>query len=312
MQEEYPQNARGVDEFQQRLSTARAGGQIPSAAPVVFQAGAKNLALACDLIPNCAEIVDNSFCMEGSWRRRGYAVRTRPLLFWIDAADAGRASEWHSKGIPREKGLPSLFSKWEKWCIMALQAGPPPGCGKRQKTLGCAGDTAAKLPVHCGRLMIKEEETMTKILTGGPLPNIPWEDKPASVVNAPGLALQRQPRHRPQPRKGRGAHLQQRRGALWGRLCRGSARRAGQRHPAHLHGLFPRRHPLEDRRKQDPLCGRRGQALHAGLRLRPAPGQGRGHLLHHVVHGLLRRGHRPCAHEGLQDLCPHGESLHSL
>lgn len=26
---------------------------------------------------------------------------------------------------------------------------------------------------------------MTKILTGGPLPNIPWEDKPASVVNAP-------------------------------------------------------------------------------------------------------------------------------
>lgn len=68
---------------------------------------------------------------------------------------------------------------------MALQAGPLPGCGKRQKTLGCAGDTAAKLPVHCGRLMIKEEETMTKILTGGPLPNIPWEDKPASVVNAP-------------------------------------------------------------------------------------------------------------------------------
>ena len=128
----------------------------------------------------------------------------------------------------------------------------------------------------------------------------------------PGLALQRQPRHRPQPRKGRGAHLQQRRGALWGRLCRGSARRAGQRHPAHLHGLFPRRHPLEDRRKQDPLCGRGGQALHAGLRLRSAPGQGRGHLLHHVVHGLLRRGHRPGAHEGLQDLCPHGESLHSL
>ena len=33
--------------------------------------------------------------------------------------------------------------------------------------------------------MIKEEETMTKILTGGSLPNIPWEDKPASVVNAP-------------------------------------------------------------------------------------------------------------------------------
>ena len=61
---------------------------------------------------------------------------------------------------------------------------------------------------------------MTKILTGGPLPNIPWEDKPASVVNAPVWRFSGNPVIDRNPEKLEGldesftGRLQQRRGAL--------------------------------------------------------------------------------------------------
>lgn len=79
---------------------------------------------------------------------------------------------------------------------------------------------------------------MTKILTGGSLPNIPWEDKPASVVNAPVWRFSGNPVIDRNPGKGRGAHLQQRRGALWGRAFVAVARRAGHGTRTSTMGLF--------------------------------------------------------------------------
>ena len=92
--------------------------------------------------------------------------------------------------------------------------------------------------------------------------------------------------------------------ALRRRLHRRVPGRADQRHPLHLPGPQRRRHPLDLRPREDPLRERKGRARHAGLRLRPPPGQGGGHLLHHLVPGLLRRVHRPGQDHRFQDLYP--------
>ena len=61
----------------------------------------------------------------------------------------------------------------------------------------------------------------------------------------PGVAVQREPHHRPQPCGRGGTHLQQCRGALRGQVHRRVPWRADRRHPLHLSGTQRGRHPLE-------------------------------------------------------------------
>lgn len=60
----------------------------------------------------------------------------------------------------------------------------------------------------------QEGLSMTKILTGTPLPNIPWEEKPASAINSPVWRYSGNPVIDRNPVKGVTRHLQQRRRAV--------------------------------------------------------------------------------------------------
>ena len=80
----------------------------------------------------------------------------------------------------------------------------------------------------------------------------------ARRCHRPGVAVQREPHHRPQPGGGRGPHLQQCGRAVRGQVHWRVPRRAGQRCALHLSGPQRGRHPLDLRQGQDSLRQREG------------------------------------------------------
>ena len=110
---------------------------------------------------------------------------------------------------------------------------------------------------------------MTKILTGGPLPNIPWEDKPASVVNAPVWRFSGNPVIDRNPVKGVARIFNSAVAPFWGtalsRFCAASRSTASRTST----WAIPATHPLEDRRKPRSLVDEEGKPFMPGYAYDP-------------------------------------------